>query len=228
MISHKHKCIFIHIPKTAGSSVSDFFINDKKKDWEVPDYDILFGWCPKRKIHLQHATASQLLETELISEEIWKSYFKFSFVRNPWDRSYSDYLWMMKDRKVKGSFEDYILKKGKFEKVLTDSSNKHFRGDHLIEQSEFLETKDDSLNIDFIGRFENFKDDMAKINNVLGVNSEMNLHKKKNKKRHDHYSLFYTESRKRLVHETYGKDIIQFDYSFEDKKKGLQLLKNFF
>ena len=107
MISHQHKIIFIHIPKCAGSSIKDYYFNSPQLDWKTPNYDLLYGWCPKRKIHLQHATSKQLLETELISEQVFKTYFKFTFVRNPYDRSYSDYLWVQKDRKIKGSFKDY-------------------------------------------------------------------------------------------------------------------------
>ena len=67
MISHDHKCIFIHIPKTAGSSINKFYFNAKQLDWTTPNYDILYGWCPDRKLHLQHATPIQLLQTGLIS-----------------------------------------------------------------------------------------------------------------------------------------------------------------
>ena len=65
MISHTHKIIFIHIPKCAGSSVEVYFKN-KTFDWTKPSYKNLTGWCPKRKIHLQHATSKQLLELDLI------------------------------------------------------------------------------------------------------------------------------------------------------------------
>jgi len=225
MISHQHKCIFIHIPKTAGSSVNRFYLPQTKLDWRFPNYDVLYGWCPKRKIHLQHATAKQLLELDLISEENWKSYYKFSFVRNPWDRSYSDYLWMMKDTKIKGSFKDYALKQGVFKKVLTDRSHKSYRGDHLISQSDFLEVSK-GLEIDYIGRFENFSHDISKINAFLKVNRVMDLHEKKNKKRHNHYSLFYTGSNRKLVSKVFEEDINQFGYKFLDEKVGFKRLKN--
>ena len=64
MISHQHKIIFIHIPKCAGSSIKDYYFNSPQLDWKTPNYDLLYGWCPKRKIHLQHATSKQLLETD--------------------------------------------------------------------------------------------------------------------------------------------------------------------
>ena len=79
MISHKHKFIFIHIPKCAGSSIRDFYFDTPNLDWKIPNYDLLYGWCPKRKIHLQHATAKQILETDLVSRAVWDNYYKFTF-----------------------------------------------------------------------------------------------------------------------------------------------------
>src|SRR5690606_31521690 len=109
--------IFIHIPKCAGSSMRDFYFDTPNLDWRTPNYELLYGWCPKRRIHLQHATPKELIETGLISQEEWNSYFKFAFVRNPWDRAYSDYLWIQKDRRVKGSFFNYLNGIGEFESI---------------------------------------------------------------------------------------------------------------
>lgn len=224
MISHKHKFIFIHIPKCAGSSIRDHFFDGTKFDWRIPDYEVLYGWCPKRKIHLQHATAKQLLETELISEEIWNSYFKFTFVRNPWDRAYSDYLWIMADRKLKGSFKEYITKTGNFERCLTDKDHETYRGDHLLPQTEFYHT-DGKFKMDFVGRFEKLSEDVAIVNKNIKSLRLFNSHEKKSENRLSHYSLFYTRSKKALVDNYYAQDIEQLNYSFEDKRKGLWATK---
>lgn len=65
-ISHKHKLIFIHIPKCAGSSINKFFKSRKgghhKWDWYEKNF-------PKA----------------------WKKYWKFSVLRNPLDRFLSNY-----------------------------------------------------------------------------------------------------------------------------------------
>ena len=227
MISHEHKCIFIHIPKTAGSSVNRYLGNNNFLDWKKPNYEVLYGWCPIRKIHLQHATPSQLLETELISIEQWKSYYKFTFVRNPWDRAYSDYLWMMKDRKVKGSFKQYITKSGAFKKVLGDRSDKFYRGDHLLPQQTYLIKTPGKSDFDFVGRFEDFDEDIAAINRALGNERPFDIHEKRNTNKLKHYSLFYNLKRKKLVEKFYAEDIEKLNYTFVDKKTGLSKLKNF-
>ena len=225
MISHQYKCIFIHIPKTAGSSVNKFLFNEKFLDWQKPNYEILYGWCPVRKIHLQHATPDQLLNLELISEDHWQDYYKFIFVRNPWDRAYSDYLWMKKDRNINGSFRDYILKKNNFEKVLTDRSFKEYRGDHLYSQSHFLMPHKKDFN--YIGTFENFNTDIQKICEALNLKWNTQLHEKKNSNRKSHYSLFYNRSKKKLVDSIYSDDLKNLGYSYTEKKVGFDKLKNY-
>jgi hypothetical protein len=225
MISHKHRCIFIHIPKTAGTSINTFFHPGVIFKTLPPDYDRLFGWCSKRKIHLQHATSKQLLELELISEEIWNEYFKFTFVRNPWDRAYSDYIWMQKFSGVKGSFKEYLFNKGAFKKILTDSSDHNYLGDHKILQSDFF-NMDGPLKLDFVGRFENFNEDIKLILKSLDILTPFDSHENKGQ-RELNYSNFYTDTMRKWVEKSYERDISLFKYSFEDKRTGLSKLKKF-
>ena len=225
MISHKYKCIFLHIPKTAGTSINSFYLDKSLKHSEA-NYDYLYGWCPKRKLHMQHATVKQLLETDLVSQKEWENYFKFCFVRNPWDRAFSDYYWMMNDRKIKDSFENYINKQGKFSKVLNDKTNINYRGDHLISQSEFLDTNGVAP-INFIGRFENFEKDILKVNKELGIDEKFNIHLNKGKVK-KHYSKFYNSAKKDMVEEKYNEDIVNFGYCYEEEKNLLEkILANF-
>ena len=225
MICHEHKIIFIHIPKTAGSSINKFYFGTKNKDWKIPNYDILYGWCPEFKIHLQHATPEQLLKTGLVSQKQWKEYFKFTFVRNPWDRAYSDYLWMKQDTQVQGSFKQFITRTGPFRKVLSDQSTKSYRGDHLLPQSVYFNGVKSSR-FDFIGRFENFDQDILALNSRLGIKRSFNLFEKKNVNRLKHYSFFYNHSKMKMVEEIYAEDIERFDYKFIDKKIGFLKFKS--
>ena len=78
MISHKYRCIFIHIPKCAGTSVNKLLSDNTIFDYRTPNYDFLYGWCPKRKLFLQHATVQELLELDLISNKTWNEYYKFT------------------------------------------------------------------------------------------------------------------------------------------------------
>ncbi|MFO8053169.1 MAG: sulfotransferase family 2 domain-containing protein [Candidatus Omnitrophota bacterium] len=84
LISHTYKFIFLHIPKTAGSSVAATLKRNLNKN------DLLL--CP-------HTKAVRL---KLTAKDKWKDYFKFTFVRNPWDRMVSAYFFLrnFRNRKI--------------------------------------------------------------------------------------------------------------------------------
>ncbi len=91
MISHKHKFLFIHIPKNAGSSINnsiksycEFFKGNYKGKSLQPHLvpkDIPLGYGK----HADDKIIRKLLKDE------YKSYYKFCVVRNPWDRLVSVY-----------------------------------------------------------------------------------------------------------------------------------------
>ena len=226
MISHRHKCIFIHIPKTAGTSINSFFHPGVKFHFKKPDYERLFGWCPKRQLHMQHATSKQLLETELITEEQWNEYYKFTFVRNPWDRAYSDYIWIKKFANVKGSFKNYIKKEKGFKNIFNDNTNENYLGDHLIPQTIFFDIEG-KYKLDFVGNFENFSVQIQDVLKALNIRKNFDVFQNRTKRIKD-YSKFYTNSNKNLVEQIYEKDIKLLNYSFEDQRKGCYALKKFF
>jgi len=223
MISHEHKIIFIHIPKCAGSSIEVYF-KQKPFDWTKPNYKNLTGWCPKRKIHLQHATAKQLLDLDLINLKTWNSYYKFSIVRNPWSKSLSDYLWMNRNYMFKSTFNDYLNSSGRFKDILNDSSIKQYRGDHLMSQKDFI-SLNGKIVVDKIIRFENIKDEFKELSNKLNLPSELLPHDKKGKKRFSHYSHFYSDNEIELIREKYSNDIDFFNYQFKDKRNELKYPK---
>lgn len=68
MIDHKHKCIFIHIARTGGSSIESMMVGNDY--WNIN---------PNEK-HLPAEVAKKLYSP------YWHSYYKFSIVRNPFDR----------------------------------------------------------------------------------------------------------------------------------------------
>ena len=208
----------------SGSSILNMLFEGEGLDWREPNYEKLYGWCPERQIHLQHATAKQLLELDLITKEQWDSYFKFAFVRNPWDKSYSDYIWIQRDRKIKVSFADYIHGKGQLAKFVNDRTTREYRGDHLTPQTDFIKY-DGNLCVDLVGRFEDYDQTLQTVKDKLGLEETSTIHKNKGKGRAKHYSLFYTNSRKRLVDQIYQSDIEEFGYQFEDRRTGLHRIK---
>ncbi|ETN95796.1 sulfotransferase family 2 domain-containing protein [Zhouia amylolytica] len=225
MICHKSKVIYIHIPKCAGSSIENYF-GVHPFDWKTPNYETLTGWCPKRKIHLQHATAKQLLELELVDEKIWNSYYKFTVVRNPWERILSAYFWFNGNKVIKSSFRNFLNKEGLYKKTLTDFSVKEYRGDHLLSQYEFI-TINDQIMVDKIIPFENLKIDFFELVKNLGLTSFELPHRKERKKAVSHYSHFFNGEDIELIKDKYSLDIQMLKYKYEDKRNELSTFEKF-
>lgn len=103
VISHKYKFIFIHVPKTGGSSFMTRFSNN----WKHLDKSdlVLGGHVPYTEIKKDYP-------------EEWRSYYKVAFVRNPWDRAVS--LWILRGGRT--SFLEFLNKiknlKGRKPKML--------------------------------------------------------------------------------------------------------------
>jgi|TARA_R110000824_G_scaffold2570_4_gene11847 hypothetical protein len=122
IISHKHRFIFVHAPKTAGTSIVDAlypFLDLQQ--------DIILGGHPNHELQDDeekktagelHKHSSALEIRERLGEEIWQNYYVFSCVRNPYSRLVSLYNWWCatggtdtrgKQKRVKGvSFEDFL------------------------------------------------------------------------------------------------------------------------
>jgi len=209
MIENKYKCIHIHIPKCAGTSI-DYALHGT-----VPE-----RWNKDKQLWKQHCTASDV-KKYFASEEQWDNYFKFSIVRNPFDRIVSSYNFLCREKmrpyefRDRLLFKDFIFRKGIFERLLNPSliveeSNRY----HQIKPSfEYLFDKNDNLMIDHIGRFENLKNEWDFICKQLGVKIELK-HRNKHSRDNKHYRDYYDNETKAYVSETYKKDLEIFGYEF--------------
>lgn len=227
MISHQHKCIFIHISKCAGSSIESAFGIDISDNTEKNNRN-LFGWNSTRQFFLQHATPQELLDGNFITQEIWDSYFKFIIVRNPYSRALSDYLWVMQDLKIAGSFEEFLTMDAAFGKMKDKTEIANYRADHLTKQIDYFFINGDEIRYDFVLRFENLQGDLNAVSTQLGLPSgffdkQINTSKKK----YEHYSYFYSKAKRKLVENKYAADLQFLGYIFEDKSSIISIAKSF-
>ena len=91
MINHRHRFIFIHIPKTGGTSMEDVL-----GAWFSMKRERYARWLPGVKHWAQHLTMSEILHRQFSNKNKARRperYFKFAFVRNPWDRLVSELMW---------------------------------------------------------------------------------------------------------------------------------------
>ena len=173
MIDHKKKCIFVHVTKTGGSSIQ-LALN-------MENY---------------HLPASKI--KEIVGKNKWNDYFKFSFVRNPWDKIVSQYHFNRHNWGLKNAtFKEYIQAWQNGKRI---SAYPPFNLYYINEK------------IDFVGRFENLQEDFDKICGKIGIERQKLPHKKKTK--HKHYTEYYDEETKQIVAKKFAEDIDYFGYEF--------------
>jgi len=187
MISHKYKCIFVHVPKTGGESISVLLGAN-------PD-PIKLRFLPKKHVGIRYYKKN--------NRRAFRNYFKFSIVRNPWDAAVSHASW--KEKVLKKSKEP--LTKKKFEYYMYKNFRKSFFVKHRPRRMLFI---DDVLQVNII-RFENINEDFEHIRKALNI--EENL-PHKNKTNHKSYKEYYNEETIEMVRSCFKKDIEYFGYEF--------------
>lgn len=207
MISHKHKFIFIHTPKCAGTSVEHALYN-----YASDISDILSGYKLNTR-HKQWCINTKNLRNEHLFNSINKhiDYFKFTFCRNPYDRLVSTYEFFNLSKRY-NTFSNFVNCTRLFEDVkkILDQDfclNTDLEY-HLLPGVYFIKH-----GVDFIGRFENLQQDFDSICNTIGIPKQKLPYARKTK--HKHYTEYYDDETRQIVAELYKKDFEYFGYKFE-------------
>ena len=203
MVIHaKKKVIFVHVPKTAGSSMEKFILD---KDLDCMDPEELYGVDENGRA-LQHLMASDI--KQIVPN--YAQYFSFSIVRNPYERIVSEYFWCpIEDVGHKGdqTFDEFLSYAKHV--VLTQNYFANAFTDHFIPQYKFV--YDDQMNkiVNHVGRFENL-DKTVRI-----VRRKMNLEKPfpKLNARRSNERVNLTRDQKNTIYDLYKKDFELFGYA---------------
>jgi hypothetical protein len=225
-ISHGKRFVFIHIPKTAGSSMLQA-LHDDDAQWDFININVwprFFGvphgitlfrelreFSPLNTIaryREQHLPARIL--RRLVPEDVWASYFKFAFVRNPWDLVVSSYAYMraMLEQQPDAMAEEidttFIVSGVDFENYVR--ARPYFTAQPGI--LPYITDASGTLMVDFVGRFERADEDMALIAERLGFTMEPlpRINVAPRRPYQDYYTLFTRD----LV----AREIEMFGYEF--------------
>ena len=175
-ISEELKTIFIHVPKNAGTSMEDMGF---------------LGTVMTRHFGIDHYDKQVDID----------KYFKFAFVRNPYDRLRSGICQhpLGGTRVTYKKFNEFIQK------------NKAMLDKWIATKPQYtFVCIDGKVRVDFIGRFENLQRDWARVCNRLKINETLTLaHFKMGRYPKD---LGYTKENKELVRKIYAKDFDLFNY----------------
>lgn len=163
MISHTHKTVFVHIPKTGGQSVETVFLNDLGLKWR--DRSVLLlrenkdrAIGPRRLAHLY---GGEYVGLGHLPAEKFRSYTKFAIVRHPFDRVISEFryrLGHLAKRPGRGAAPT-------FEAFLDwDISDDHLDiSRHLCPQTRYVLDPQGTGLMDHIVRFETLTHDIAPV-----------------------------------------------------------------
>ena len=171
MVSHKHKCIFIHIPKAAGTSIERAFMDDLCLDMNNR-HALLLGENTNKDLgprRVSHLSASEYVNLHFVSQEIYDSYFKFSVVRHPVDRLYSIYKYR--------TYSDYITFDQFIKLKLPELFNSKREGYFYRSQYDYVFCDKGSC-VNFIGKLENITEDFKIIKDNISLETDLRHYNK--------------------------------------------------
>jgi len=188
------KCVFIHIPKNAGVSLNRaVFGNLGGGHQRIIDYHLVY------------------------SKQELDSYFKFAFVRNPWDRLVSAYFFLKEggmNWKDKMFYEKELRKFVDFNEFVCHWVNKKniHRWIHFVPQYKFV-CFHNKIAVDKIYKVEEINDAIFDIKQKLNIDFKLEQNNK-TKGKDKNYRMYYNKQTREKVYSVYYKDIIMFNYKF--------------
>jgi hypothetical protein len=203
-VDHDQKLLFIHVPRTGGTTILTLL--GLWKEERSANLQTLFG--DLGQLDLQHLTVSQL--RQFLTPVEFASYFKFAFVRNPWDRTVSAALWRARYRdEAIRDLRDYV----DWAERVNKSGLRRPSDAHALPQSSFVIDEDGQVGVNCIGRFERYAENLEAILDRCSKVREPLPHKLQNSDRR-HYRSYYDDDLKRRVAALYAEDVERFGYSF--------------
>jgi len=220
IISNSHKFIFVHVMKTAGTSVSaaidpclrwnDVAIGGTRFGEQIqPAFRERFG------LH-KHSTASEIRAA--VGADVWFSYFTFTFVRHPYDRIVSHYTWLQE--KLRNAPPDapqwswqaaiaFRESHGFSEFIRHERFRNSLGGRPQVESSC---DDDGRCIVDYVGRFEDLDAARRTISDRIGVQLEPFERHNASTERNRHAELFSGEADYEYLHTLHENDFELFGY----------------
>lgn len=190
IVSREKKVLYWHIAKTGGSSIDFLLKKNNLNDNVLDNVNLTFE---ERKSYFRDVVDN------------WDDYYKFTFIRNKYDQLVSLYHYDRYASLQNCSFEEFI-------KNHINQKSSFYPNYHYWIDQHFLTTINDINIFNFIGRFENYQNDLKKVCSDIGIpfeNIRKNLgtyNKSKN------YTSYYTPELKFIVDQHFKQEIEYFNW----------------
>jgi hypothetical protein len=179
--------IFIHINKTAGTSIG--------KAIGLPVKD--------------HLTAREIIAR--VGRQRWDQAFKFTLVRNPWDKAVSLFEYRRKKNRTGIASKDIPFAEW-VNMVYGPEKNPEFYNVKSFQpQVDWLKDDEGRISIDYIGKFESINADFDHIMRKIGIDTSLPY---LNASKRSDYRSYYDNTSRDTVAQWFKEDIDTFDYEF--------------
>ncbi len=216
LLSHRYRFLFVHIAKTGGTSVRAVLSRKIMAD----PYRFPMWICSKLSHMTGHKLGSKfprhakvVAAKEMLPREFFDGLFKFAFVRNPWDLQVSSFHHIKRERPhLLNGYDDF----NSFMKYKLDPERPYqYHIDTSIElQSDYLIDLQGKVVVDFVGRYENLKDDFDHVCRTIGISCTL-PHRRKATDRKKDFRSYYDDETAELVAKHFSKDIELLGYTFD-------------
>ena len=184
---HSRDPVFIHINKTAGTSV-----------------------VRALRLHAEgHRTAIE--KKQELGEACWRRKFSFAFVRNPWDRLVSQYHYRV--AVDKSGLRSRPIEFCAWVQQVFEEGNPAYRDEPLmfVPQLDWICDEAGNVIVSFVGRFETLEQDLQSVCRRLGRTAVL---PHLNPSSHNAYHEYYDADTAEIVRRHFAKDIAHFGYEF--------------
>lgn len=215
------KAAHIHIPKTGGISVrtalEEAYGNlPVLSETHIGEWDGFDAPC----CSIGHNSLRELYQNDVIPDERWDESFRFTFVRNPWDRLFTYYRYIQTV-----SFQhDDIWTANSFEEFCELLKERHETDPPWFQALTTRQRLDPQIfwtagTADFVGKLETIEKDWKALCKRLHINVKLphlNSLKEYTISSVDNYQRYYTPKTRKIIEDVYWQDIETFEYKFID------------
>jgi hypothetical protein len=204
--------LFLWVPKCAGTSVYATLVKYGcvEHRWGNP----LQPFDNRGIITFGHVDTLQLIDAGIVTQRYFDDAFKFAFVRNPFDRLVSLFVYLKKISceavPADMLFEQFceVIGRGDIPPI----GLYNYRGlNQCNPMSRWLTDKNGRLIADFVGHHEQLSEDFQEVCRRLGIREKI---PHENRTDHRPYRDYYTAKTRALIERAYQEDLDRFHYSF--------------